>query len=160
MALSRAPPPKYVAEGYAFILLRLRSRGPKSGDFYSLRTLATEKNDQNGHVGPDLQIHNIVDTDIHRVSKNVPRLVCYNFDTLERIWYFLAEMLPIKYAIKSCFLPPQISCAFAPHGKTRKHKNLILTQMLYYGSARNNYSLLDFFSYLTHDSYSHCCITP
>ena len=88
MALSRPPPPKYVAEGYAFILLRLRSRWPKSGDFYrppSLSTLATEKNDQNGHVGPDLQIHNIVDTDIHRVSKNVPRLVCYNFDTLERI---------------------------------------------------------------------------
>jgi len=83
--VSCPPPPKYVAEGYAFILLRLRSRGPKSGDFYSLRTLATEKNDQNGHVGPDLQIHNIVDTDIHRVSKNVPRLVCYNFDTLERI---------------------------------------------------------------------------
>ena len=30
---------------------------------------------------------------IHRVSKNVPPLACYNFGTRERISIFLAEML-------------------------------------------------------------------
>jgi len=33
---------------------------------------------------------------IHRVSKSVPPLACYNFDTHEWIFIFLAEMLPIK----------------------------------------------------------------
>ena len=33
---------------------------------------------------------------IHRVSKNVPLLACYNFDAHEWILIFLAEMLPIK----------------------------------------------------------------
>jgi len=33
---------------------------------------------------------------MHRVSKNVPPLACYNFDTREWILIFLAEMLPIK----------------------------------------------------------------
>ena len=33
---------------------------------------------------------------IHCVSKNVPPLVRYNFDTRERILIFLVEMLSIK----------------------------------------------------------------
>jgi len=33
---------------------------------------------------------------IHRVSKSVPPLACYNFYTHEWIFIFLAEMLPIK----------------------------------------------------------------
>jgi len=33
---------------------------------------------------------------VHRVSKNVSPLACYNFDTREWILIFLAEMLPIK----------------------------------------------------------------
>jgi len=33
---------------------------------------------------------------LHRVSKNVPPLACYNFDAREWILIFLAEMLPIK----------------------------------------------------------------
>jgi len=33
---------------------------------------------------------------LHRVSKNVPPMACYNFDTHEQILIFLAEMLPIK----------------------------------------------------------------
>jgi len=36
-------------------------------------------------------------TTIHRVSKNVPPLACYNFDTREWILiFFLEEMLPMK----------------------------------------------------------------
>jgi len=39
---------------------------------------------------------------------------------------FLAEMLPIKYAIKRLFtMPPQIPHASALSGKTRKHENQI-----------------------------------
>jgi len=33
---------------------------------------------------------------IHRVSKSVPPLACYNFDAHEWILIFLAQMLPIK----------------------------------------------------------------
>jgi len=40
----------------------------------------------------------------------------------------LAEMFPIKYAIKKCFtMPPQISCASALPAKTGKHENHIFT---------------------------------
>jgi len=34
--------------------------------------------------------------DIHRVSKKVPPLACYNFDAHEWMLIFLAEMLPVK----------------------------------------------------------------
>jgi len=45
-------------------------------------------------------------------------------------WYFLAEMLRIKQAIKRCFTtPPQITCSSALPGKTGKHKNRIFTQL-------------------------------
>jgi len=33
---------------------------------------------------------------LHRVSKNVPPIACYNFDTHEQILIFLEEMLRIK----------------------------------------------------------------
>jgi len=63
---------------------------------------------------------------LHRVSKNVPPLACYNFDTHERILIFLAQMLLIKYAIERRFIvPPQITCASALPGKTEKHQNCI-----------------------------------
>ena len=67
---------------------------------------------------------------VYTMSKNVPSLACYNFDTCERIFmFFSAEMLSI---IKRCFtMPPQISCASALPGKTGKHVNFIFfTQML------------------------------
>jgi len=48
-------------------------------------------------------------------------MACYNVDIHELILIFLAEMLPIKCAIKKCFnVPPQITCASALPGKTRK----------------------------------------
>jgi len=76
--------------------------------------------------------------DIYTVSKNVPPLVYYNFDIRERILIFLAEMLPIKQAIKRRFtMPPQITCASALPGKTGKHKKShFFTQMLYQCTAR------------------------
>jgi len=43
-------------------------------------------------VGIDALIVNI----LHRVSKNVAPLACYNFDTRERILVLLTEMLLIK----------------------------------------------------------------
>jgi len=58
--------------------------------------------------------------------KNVPRLACYNFD-IRILIFFLAEMLPIKSAMKRRFIvPPQITCAsVALPGKTGKHENCI-----------------------------------
>ena len=38
----------------------------------------------------------ILKNDVHRVSKNVPPMARYNFDTREQILIFLAEMLPMK----------------------------------------------------------------
>jgi len=52
--------------------------------------------------------------------------------------HFLAQMLPIKEAIKMRFtVPPQIICASAPRGKTWKHENRIFSlNMLYQCIAR------------------------
>ena len=67
---------------------------------------------------------------IHRVSKNVPPLACYRFDAHEWILIFLAEILPIKRAIRRRFsMPPQITCASALPGKTGKNENHIFTQL-------------------------------
>jgi len=56
-------------------------------------------------------------------QKNVPPLACYNFNTHEWILIFLAEMLPIKQAIKRRFTtPPQVTCASALPGKVWKRK--------------------------------------
>jgi len=69
---------------------------------------------------------------LHRVSKNVPPLACYNFDACERILiFFLAGMLPIKQAIKRHFtMPHQLTCASALPVKTGKRENCIFPQML------------------------------
>jgi len=63
---------------------------------------------------------------LHCVSKNVPPLVCYNFDIREHISHFLAEVSLIKWAIKRFFnVPPQITSASALPGKMEKHENRI-----------------------------------
>jgi len=54
----------------------------------------------------------------------------------------LAEMLPIKWAIKRRFTtPPQITCASALPGKTRKHENHIfhLIELCYTPNAPVRY---------------------
>jgi len=65
-------------------------------------------------------------TMLHRVSKNFPPLAYYNFVTHERISIFMAEMLPIKQAIKRRFtMPPHTTCASALSGKTGQRENHI-----------------------------------
>jgi len=61
---------------------------------------------------------------------------------------FLAEMLPIKQAIKTRFsVPPQITCASAIPGKTGKHENRIVSFKCCISALPEfNQSLLDFFS--------------
>ena len=58
-------------------------------------------------------------------------MACYNFDTHEWTFdIFLAEMLPIKQAIKRSFtMPPQVTCTSALPGKTGKRENHIFTQL-------------------------------
>ena len=59
-------------------------------------------------------------------QNNVPPLARYNFDTREHILIFLAEMLPMKQAIKRHFnMPPEVTCTSALPGKTGKHENHI-----------------------------------
>jgi len=90
----------------------------------------------------------VVSPFLHRVSKNVPPLACNNFAIRERILIFLAEMLPIKHAIKRRFtmpLPPQITCASALPGKKGKTKIAFFTRCII-PLPEFNQSLLDFFS--------------
>ena len=77
---------------------------------------------------------------LHRVSKNVPPLVCYKF------YNFDTEMLPIKQAIKRRFtMPPQLTCASAPLGKTGNTKIAFFTRCIS-ALLEFNQSLLDFFN--------------
>jgi len=72
------------------------------------------------HISSYCHVGTIQLNEQHRVPKNVPPLACYNF------WYMLAEMLPIKQALKRHFtVPHQITCASALPGKTGKRENCI-----------------------------------
>jgi len=81
---------------------------------------------------------------IHRVSKNVPRLVCYNFDTREWILIFFGRNVTV--AIKRSFtMSPQITCASALPGKTGNTKIALFTRCIS-ALPELNQSLLDFFN--------------
>ena len=63
---------------------------------------------------------------IHRVSKNVPPLACYNFDAHEWSLIFFGRNVTDKVGNQKCFtMPPQVICAYALPGKMRKHENHI-----------------------------------
>jgi len=63
---------------------------------------------------------------LHRVSKNVPPLACYNFDADEWILIFFDRNVTDKVGNqKTLYMPPQITCASALPDKTRKHENHI-----------------------------------
>jgi len=61
------------------------------------------ENDNKHTQGGSLKGEKSIYMYVHCVSKNVPPLDCYNYDTRECILIFLAEMLPIKQAIKRRF---------------------------------------------------------
>ena len=68
---------------------------------------------------------------IYTVSqKTSHRWLAITLRHMNGFWYFLAEMLPIKSAIKRrCTMPPQVNRASALPVKTRKHENHIFTQL-------------------------------
>jgi len=90
---------------------------------------------------------------LHCVSKNVPPSACYNFVTCERISiFFLAGMLPIKYAIRRRFtMPPPITCASALPGKMGKHENHIFHSNDALVHYLNSTSCWNSSIFLTHD---------
>jgi len=61
---------------------------------------------------------------LHRVSKNVPPLACYNFDAHEWILiFFFGRNVIDKVGNQRRFtMPPEITCASALPGKTQKHE--------------------------------------
>jgi len=76
---------------------------------------------------------------IHCASKNVPPLVCYNFNTCEHILIFLAEILRIQYIRnqKTLYCATSNNVASALPSKTGKRENRIFfTQMLHQCIAR------------------------
>ena len=59
----------------------------------------------------------------HRVSKNVPPLACYNFDTHEWILIFFGRNVTNKVGNQRYLtMPPQVTCASELPGKMGKRK--------------------------------------
>ena len=66
----------------------------------------------------------------HRVSKNVPPLACYNFDTHEWILIFFGRNVTNKVGNQRYLtMPPQVTCASELPGKMGKRKKHIFTQL-------------------------------
>jgi len=82
---------------------------------------------------------------LHCVSKNVPALVRYNFDTRERIFIFFGRNITHKVSNQKHFtMPPQVKCASALPGKTGKHENRIFSLKRCISPLREfNQSILD-----------------
>jgi len=80
--------------------------------------------------------------------KNVPPLVCYNFDTRERILIFFGRNVTDKVSNQRRFsVPPQMTCASALPGKTGKHENRIFSvKCCITALPECNQYLLDFFN--------------
>jgi len=58
--------------------------------------------------------------------KNVAPLACYNFDANEWILILFGRNVTDKVDNQKCLtMPPQLTCASALPGKTRKHENYI-----------------------------------
>jgi len=98
---------------------------------------------------------------LHRVSKNYPPLACYNcynFNTCKRILIFFGRNVTDKVSNQKT--PPQITCASALAGKTGKYENRIFPSTAALVHCLNSTSCLTASIFLTHDSYSRCCMTP
>jgi len=89
-----------------------------------------------------------------------PRLwLAITLTCVNGFWHFLAEMLPIKWAIKRRITtPPQINCASTLPGKTGKHENRIFHSNAVLVHCLNSTSCLISSIFLTDDS-SHCCMS-
>jgi len=78
---------------------------------------------------------------IHRVSKNVPPLACYNFDTRERSLIFLAEILSSQ---KTLYYATSNNLCFCTTWQNGKHENCIFHSLC--ALPEFNQLLLDFFN--------------
>ena len=89
-------------------------------------------------------------------QKNVPPLVCYNFVTRERIFTFFGRNVTDKVSNQKT-----LYCASALPGKTGKQENRIfhLNAVSVHCQNSTSRSLISSV-FLTHDSYSRCCMTP
>jgi len=98
---------------------------------------------------------------LHRVSKHVPPLACYNFDTRVRIFDIFGrnstnklmnqKMLYYASSNNLCF------CITWQNGKLKKlHFSLDL--LVHCQNSTRRCLISSVFS--THDSYSRCCMTP
>ena len=81
-------------------------------------------------------------------QKNVPPMVCYNFDIRECILIFFGGNVTDKVSSQNTFtMPPQMTCASALPGKRGKHENRIFSVKCCISALPEfNQSLLDFFS--------------
>jgi len=98
---------------------------------------------------------------VHRVSKNVPSLGCYSFETWERILIFFGINVTDKVSDQKTYCYATSNnlcfCTTWQNAETRKshfHLNAVLVHCL------NSTSCLISSIFLTHDSHSRCCMTP
>ena len=90
---------------------------------------------------------------LYSVSTNVSRLVCYNYDTCEWILTFFGRNITDKVANQMTLY---YAYASALPAKMAKHENCICSLKRQNSTRR----CLIFSIFLTHDSYSRCCMTP
>ena len=82
---------------------------------------------------------------LHCVSKNVPPLVCCNFDAREPILIFFGRNVTDKIIKRRFTMPPQVTCASVLPGKTGNTKIAVFTHCIS-ALPEFNQSLLDFFN--------------
>jgi len=84
------------------------------------------------------------------------------FTYANAFWYFFGRSVTHKVSNQRHFtIPPQVTCASALPGKTEKHKNRIFHSNAVSVHCQNSVSRSLISSvFLTHYSYSRCCMTP
>jgi len=99
---------------------------------------------------------------MHYVSKNIPPSVCYNFDIHERILIFFGRNVTDKVRNqKMLYCATSNNLCFCTTWQNEKRKLQFFSLKCCISALPEfNQSLLDFLSFLTHDSYSCWCMTP
>jgi len=110
------------------------------------------------HCGYELSVASDL---LHRVSKNVPLLGCYNFETWERILIFFGRNVTHKVSNQKTYYYATSNnlrfCTTWQNGETQKshfQSNAVLVHCL------NLTSCLISLIFLTDDLHSRCCMTP
>jgi len=114
-------------------------------------------------LGNEMRIRSLSVESKYTVSQKTSHLwLAITFTDVNRLLIILAQILPIKQGIKRHFtIPAQISCASVLSGKRETQKWHFSLAVGLLAHCQNSTSCCLISSvFLTHDSYSRCCMTP